>query len=121
MKRPVIASALPLALLLGACAEPGSTGTAEERIKTSLMGVLGSPAFPRERTNASDPWYPMSARGDVVVISAGADRVYFKKKSDTEPNDTIGYAPAGQAPANIAGGPPMTVDESDDIIQSTGG
>lgn len=100
----------------------------EMRLLTNLMGVTGSPAYPEDRGSGAgvdDPWYPSRPRGDVVLISAGADRVYFKRGSatDTDPaSQYVGYAPAGKTAIAESRAVPQADDSSfDDLIQSTGG
>lgn len=102
----------------------------EQQRIASLAGILGSPAFPVERENANDPWRPARPRGSLVLTSAGADSIYFKRPiesagpnsaggGDTDLN-VAGYAPGGQQ-AFVANKVVRTVDEADDIIQSAGG
>ncbi len=99
----------------------------ETRLLTNLMGVTGSPAYPEDRGSGAgpdDPWYPSRPRGDVVLISAGADRVYFKKGSNSgDPASLyVGYAPAGQTAIAESRAVPQANDSSfDDLIQSSGG
>lgn len=94
------------------------------RVRSNLTSILGSPAFPKIDNNS----LPAAARGAIVVVSAGADGVFFKQPKQTPGNPDsrfIGYGPQQLFPANTAGGTKYpTVDESglfDDIIQSTGG
>ncbi|MFG0276218.1 MAG: type II secretion system protein [Phycisphaerales bacterium] len=102
----------------------------EQQRIASLAGILGSPAFPVERENASDPWRPARPRGSLVLTSAGADGIYFKRPVESAgPNSSgggdtdlnvVGYAPTNQQ-AFVANKVVRTVEEADDIVQSSGG
>ncbi len=62
-------------------------GNSDPFLRASLSAILGSPAFPADPSRGADPdasnhAMPSSARGDIVVISAGPDSVYFMRKQD---------------------------------------
>jgi prepilin-type N-terminal cleavage/methylation domain-containing protein len=102
----------------------------EQQRIASLAGILGSPAFPVERESATDPWRPARPRGSLVLTSAGADSIYFRRPIESAgPNsagggdadlNVVGYAPTGQQ-AFVDSKVVRTVDDADDIIQSSGG
>jgi len=108
----------------------GDPSSDDERIIASLVGVLGSPAFPLEKddpTDDSEPFRPRRARGEAIVMSAGADGVFFEKKDDkstSQANTYVAYAPSGQNSGLTPGGetaPAPGSSEFDDIVQSAGG
>ncbi len=102
----------------------------------SLLGVLGHPRFATEAASSELP-LPTQARGDIVLISAGADRVYFRRSFEgngkafsVESANVVGYAPRNEAKQAGASGGSATdsdwnglrsPDQYDDIIESTGG
>ena len=47
--------------------------------RTSLVGFLGSPAFPDDLTAGASDLLPAGARGDLVLHSAGADGYYMSR------------------------------------------
>ncbi len=84
----------------------------------NLTAVLGSPAFPVQPAIASEtPSLPAQPRGKTVLISAGKDRAFFKRK---ELDAKLGYGPDGAIPGMPTERAP-TVDDFDDLIQSSGG
>jgi hypothetical protein len=101
----------------------GGAGS-EDRRRISMLGVLGSPAYPAERANQSAPFVPTQPRGSIILISAGADQVFFKRPSAGSANpdldtDFVGYAPTGGTPwVNAPSNPVRGPSEFDDIIQS---
>lgn len=104
----------------------------------SLFGVLGHPRFTTEAAAGELP-LPTQARGDIVMISAGADRAYFRRsfkpngEAINQPNaNVVGYGPRNEAKqAGVSGGAGIDTgatfnglrspDQYDDIIESTGG
>jgi len=106
-----------------------------DRVLASMMGVLGHPRFPTETDDQSWPM-PASARGDIVMISAGQDQIYFKRRYQAngtafagEPGSVVGYPPREDAKAaGVDGGnatdkwPGLrTPEDFDDLIEATGG
>jgi len=62
-------------------------GNSAAFLRASLSGILGSPTFPADPSRGSDPdaanaVIPAQARGDVVLISAGPDMIYFSRRQD---------------------------------------
>ncbi len=114
--------------ILGTIAGPQGAPTTAHR-EASLRGLLGSPAFAGEENpgNPSSPLTPLRARGKIIVISAGADQIYFARDQDkgaASPSDladvgkVIDYAPilgsgGGDTRAN-------EVESFDDIVISGG-
>lgn len=49
-------------------------------IPESLMGVLGNPSFPDNRSKAANEILATASRGRFMVHSAGADGVYFSRR-----------------------------------------
>lgn len=104
----------------------------------SLLGVLGHPRFATEASATELP-LPTQARGDIVLISAGADQVYFRRSFESNGDainlplaNVVGYAPRNEAKQAGASGGTATdagatwnglrsPDQYDDIIESTGG
>ncbi|MGD9693694.1 MAG: type II secretion system protein [Phycisphaerales bacterium] len=113
-------------------------GNTNEYLRASLSGILGSPTFPQDPSRGADPdaanfAMPGQARGDVVVISAGPDRVYFARKQDpaldaTAQQDTEASKKIMYGKLNTSTSPPtidMTLNEVesrkfDDIIAAGG-
>jgi len=99
--------------------------TDDEAVPLSLMGILGSPAFSTEYQTGGDLPRPTASRGDAVVISAGPDQIFFERPlsatgvpaTETEVR-TVGYPPR-EAVSND--NPLRTVEDFDDLIQSSGG
>lgn len=117
--------------------QPGSNAVAgnSDWILASLMGILAHPRFATEADDGEWP-LPTQARGDAVLISAGADRVFFARKFSggaagaEATGNVVGYEPREAAKrAGVSGGSATdsafgglrTPDEFDDIIESTGG
>lgn len=112
------------------------TDNSDPFLRASLSGILGSPAFPADPSRGADPdapnhAMPSAARGDIVLVSAGPDRVYFKRKQDPRLDATGARDP--DAPNKIMFGflntsvSPPTVDMSraevekfDDIVAAGG-
>jgi len=102
----------------------------------SMWGVLGHSKFATEAAAAMWP-RPLQARGDIVLISAGRDKVFFGRHflggglPDSSPSaNVVGYSPRedakkavvdGGSASDASWGPLQTADEYDDIIESTGG
>lgn len=102
----------------------------------SLWGILGSPSFPTLISGASPGFRPGRSRGEVVVISAGPDRVFFARGQDPTLRATympfranVDYAPTreGVQPNSDPTQPP-TADASlnetaafDDVMTAGGG
>jgi prepilin-type N-terminal cleavage/methylation domain-containing protein len=107
-------------------------------ILASMLGLLGHPKFSTEAGPSTWPM-PAQARGDAVLISAGADQIYFTRAR--KPNridlfdpaspiaNVIGYPPREDAKragdsssgADSAWGALRTPVEYDDLIEATGG
>jgi prepilin-type N-terminal cleavage/methylation domain-containing protein len=106
----------------------GATPITEEHLGLSLEGLLGSPAYPGN--DADDPFnlVPLRPRGKVVVVSAGADRIYFARDQDPgqaipasgpQSEWIIDYAP--RPAADQAGDPRRNeVEAFDDLVMSAG-
>lgn len=114
---------------------PGPQGLGEDRIdqhalsslgsdverearRRNMAAILGSPAFPGEL----NPTLPSRPRGDVVIISAGADQLYFRRASRTV-ETILGYGPDARAPTDDVTDATFgeTPDSFDDLIEATGG
>lgn len=103
----------------------------EEDVIRTLAAVLGSPAFPVGRGasgGSGESWRPARARGSVVVMSAGVDRMYLRPTrfkvggtvSGLGQNERwIAYTPTGSGRAT---GEELTdtLDDMDDIIVGGG-
>lgn len=98
--------------------EASDQATGEQRV-FSLMGVLGSPAFSTQPDMGNPQGVlPAAARGDAVILSAGADQIYFKKRGEGS-GAAVGYKPrleSGDAAMNFP-----AVDDFDDLLDATGG
>ncbi|TVQ33984.1 MAG: type II secretion system protein [Phycisphaeraceae bacterium] len=98
-------------------------GRSELMRRQNMTAILGSPAFPSE----SDPSLPSNARGEVVVISANRNRVFFENplSFNTTLPESIGGFPIGYGPRqNVPGTTDRAssiVSDFNDIIQSAGG
>lgn len=103
-------------------------------VANSLMAILGAPAFPTETQITSGPGgggplpLPAAPRGNVVLHSAGPDKVFFGRFAETTSNQSenaVGYRPredAKAAGANMPSEPGLiTVDRFDDLLEATGG
>ncbi len=109
----------------------GMLSSDEEKVMRTLSAVLGSQSFPVERGQGqtSESWRPAQARGEVVVMSAGQDRMYLRPTTIVagqsvatdivDEHRWIAYIPTGSdAPA--ADGMSATLDGMDDIIEGGG-
>jgi prepilin-type N-terminal cleavage/methylation domain-containing protein len=99
----------------------------------TMAGVLGSPGLPAERDSDNDPWRPAQPRGDLVLMSPGADGVPLRPETiapgetaanyggaDVSDDDRwISYVPTGSSRPNNQGGT-APIDQFDDIIQGGG-
>lgn len=111
-------------------------GNSDPFLRASLAGILGSPAFPADPARGADPdapnhAMPSSARGDIVVISAGPDSVFFRQRQDpgldaTVPNDPdarrkimYGFLNTSSSPASIDMNR-AEAEKFDDIIRAGG-
>jgi len=93
----------------------GASHTPERR-QQNMTAILGSPAFPSE----SNPSLPSNARGEVIVISANRNRVFFERPGTASEDLMVGYGPRQNVPGTSNRGT-STVQDFNDIIQSTGG
>ena len=106
-------------------------GMDAEKVIRTMTAVLGSRSFPvgRAQGQTSESWRPAQARGEIITISAGPDRMYLRPTTLSEGQSVstglveehrwIAYIPTGSdAPA--ADGMTATLDGMDDIIEGGG-
>lgn len=102
----------------------GGDDNSGDRRRIGMLGALGSPAYPAPRVQESDPFLPAQPRGSIILISAGPDKVFFKRPSagsasSDQTADYVGYAPTGGT-ATVGGAVVRTPPQFDDIIHSGG-
>ena len=101
----------------------------DQLVRRSMAGLLGSPALPVEyKASPTDPWRPAEPRGDIIVMSAGPDRVFVAPSTafdgettaaiSEEHRKVVDYLPSG-ATGGGSSTPSIPVDTVDDIL--TGG
>lgn len=109
--------------------ESDAPGNTANNLELSLAGILGSPSLPSAEASPIDGQYaaPAAARGGIVVISAGPDRLFFARRQDPGLDSGV----AGANAKNIVtyglftnGQPDVSVNEVsefDDIVVAGGG
>lgn len=90
-------------------------------VGVTLAGILGSPTLARGQIYATINGVPFatpeSARGSIVVHSAGPDRVYFARRQDPNGDRRVGYLRLDGSPLRPVAGS-GEVDRFDDILVS---
>ncbi len=116
----------------------GGTGAVQSNVLLSLASIVGNPGFASadgdmgdvlpSGGDASDFARPEAFRGDVIVMSAGADKIYFGKKQDPgasegmdSPGKHVGYVILDTTTTPPTPQPGTSeVERFDDIVVSGG-
>lgn len=101
----------------------------DDKLDRTMEGVLGSPAFPQKPDPSLNvgTLVPAAGRGKLVLISAGADKVYVARKQDRFRPTTPGVdGQVWYAPLRTQGDPSSsdttlgTLSEFDDVVIGAG-